>query len=152
MAFTQLAALFLDELVKEMKKMSMDHNKTVSTESLVKWKSHVDLVYSVIEKLNGSFGLLLLLFSCHDFLNAIFEFEKIFYCKKDVNINTTVNDLDSLDCSYDSIYLNFASFVHVMARFFVLLVASHSVESSASSLHMFCLIAFLLRLSIKLYY
>ena len=76
--FTTTAALLFDELDKRIEEMA---TKSADCEEMMgqmnDWRSHYDLVCQLVEQINRSFGLVLLLITGHDFATAIMDFSNI---------------------------------------------------------------------------
>ena len=117
---TSVAALLFEELDGRLEALAEKSNADVVdnvqqiSQNLAKWKSQYDLVIRFIEKINRTFGLVLLLTCAIDFAVPIVEFNSVLS-------ELTYNN--GRDVKY-----NF-QFAHLILRFLVILIASHRVES-----------------------
>ena len=83
---TSTAALLFEELSERIEDMAeksisdpeFGHRK-VTAEELNDWRRHYDLVCRLVEQINRSFGVVLLLMTGHDFATAIMDFNNVLY-------------------------------------------------------------------------
>ena len=145
-AMTFVASLIFDEIGEEIVNLtdiSIDPKaKALLSINCGRLISHNDLAIRLIEQINKNFGFVLLIISAIDFSSAIFYFNQIksqvavrierslfafemdaYYTDKDVKFHKT----SSLDF-YEAIF-SCAQFLHSVARFTGLLIASHRVNA-----------------------
>ena len=172
--FTLISALLFEALDERMKKISekspnnqeySQHEMAVELDEL---RSHYDLVCQLVEQINRSFGLVLLLITGHDFAIAIVDFNNILdhlkigqkWFKEDdykyiFNEQGIPAKFKWSDFFYDPLFENkfiflrsdpikTCQFAQPVLRFLLLLVVSHRVGAKVSNCNNFKFIYILL--------
>ena len=139
-----IAGLLFDTLgnyLENNTEIFLNNSNTMMSVELENWKNQYDLVCRFVEQINRVFGFFLLMITGHDFATCIFDFNNIL---EHLDLKDNLNVFQAYDqhLSHEHIFFNTESesfismkvsplrtcqFLHPIARFLFILVASHSV-------------------------
>lgn len=103
-----------EELEDHMEEIQINEEIMKKRQELENWKNDYETIRRLVENVNYSFGLVLLLFICHDFAISIFKFHNILTC------------LDKAE--------RVCAFSHQLFRLFILLSSSNQVDKKVRML------------------